>query len=456
MTAFTWTASAFTHILYDMLNPEKGTMVATFLGPNKVPEWFRAGTNGKRVFIVAERFFCLPLLQQIFLLAHEVGHPACGHIIAAAYYRQKGFIEVGMKKFPFNDMLANFAQDYVLNDMLIESRIGEFIEGGCWDKTIGTYKDSWIDVYEKLYHECEKQRGKTQDGDGKPVDPDKGDDGKSDDGKGPPTRKDPKGRPQHVMDAHMEFGSGEPDPNNPGGSDDADTVDLDGPPMNEATYQDEMRKTQQAVASAMELARQRGTLPAAFEMMCQKVLEPVVDWTEHVRSLLARKLGSGGYDYRRPDRRLIVRDIIVPGRSGYGANVVIVGADSSGSIHAVPLLVDRWMGECGGMMEDVRPREIHVVWCDAKSQRVDILTDPSDVAAMVVRGSKGGGGTDFRPVFQYAAELNQEIDCMVYLTDGDGTFPKHAPKFPVVWGDISGDPSKYPFGDVVNIPVPRR
>jgi hypothetical protein len=49
---------------------------------------------------------------------------------------------------PYNDMLANIAQDLIINDMLIQSRIGQFVEGGLHDPTIATYKDSWVDVYE--------------------------------------------------------------------------------------------------------------------------------------------------------------------------------------------------------------------------------------------------------------------------------------------------------------------
>ena len=470
LTVFSWTASALTHVLYDMLNPDKGHMVATFLGESKVPSWLRAATNGKRVFIVRDRFFPLAIQQRIFLLAHEVGHPMLGHIVASAYYRQQGFIQIGLKRLEWDEMLANMAQDFVINDMLIDSRIGEYIEGGCWDQSIATFRDSWIDVYEKLLIEQENKPkpppankckdGEESEGGGEGENDNDNDNDKPDD-KPPPQRPGPKGNLQQNMDGHMDFGSGEPDPNSGGSQDDPadEHVDLgleDQPPMTEAQYKDEMNRVQQAVSSALELARQRGTLPAAFEVMCKEVLDPVVDWTDHIKGLFARKLGSGGYDFRRPDRRLIVRDIIVPGRSGYGANVVIIGADSSGSIHSVPLLIDRWMGECGGIMEEVQPREVHVVWCDAELQRVDVLTDPGDVAAMTAKGSKGGGGTDFRPVFKYAEELGVEIDCMAYLTDGDGTFPDRAPRFPVIWGDISGNASKYPFGDVVNIPVPKR
>jgi len=442
LTLFSWDACAFTHCLYDLLNPDGGRAVATFLGTTKVPEWFIAGTNGKRLFLVAERFFAIDLKRRIFVLAHEVCHPMLGHVVASQYYRQKGYIEVGFKKMPWNDMIAGFAQDFVINDMLIESRIGTFLETGLHDKKIGTYQDSWIDVYERLLKECKKNQGMggdVLDQDGEP-DPNA------------PPQKPTRGKGQQ-FDFHMPFGEGEKKPGNEG---DDEHAELMGPdePITQEEMQREMEKAQQAAAAGVELARSRGQLPLALEKFAEQVLEPVIDWTEHLKSNFHRRLGTGGYDFRRPDRRLITRSIIAPGRSGFGCDTVILGADSSGSIYAVPKLIERWMGECSGVMEDVRPREIHVVWCDAKVQRVDILTDPADVQAMFYRGAKGGGGTKFWPVFEYAASLGRLIDCMAYLTDGDGEFPDEPPPYPVIWGDISGSPEKYPFGDVVNIPVP--
>jgi predicted metal-dependent peptidase len=435
LTLFSWDAPAFTHVLYDMLNPEGGRAVATFLGPNKVPFWFLAGTNGKRLFIVPERFFALDLKRRIFILAHEVSHPMLGHIASSQYYRQRGKIELGFKNLPWSDEISNFAQDYVINDMLIESRIGTFVEDGLHDKKIGTYKDSWIDVYERLLKEARKERNDI----GNPF---------SGDNNVPGTRKG-----KHQFDFHMGFGEGEPAP----GSEEGDEkVEVTGPdtPMTQEQLQRELQKGQQAAAAGIELARARGRLPASLEMFAEKVMEPAVDWSDVLKAQFHRKLGTGGYDFRRPDRRLITRNIIAPGRSGFRCDVVVFGADSSGSIYSVPHLISRWMAECSGAMEEARPREIHVVWCDAKVQRVDILTDPSDLAAMFYKGAKGGGGTSFVPVFEYALGLDHPVDCMAYLTDGDGTFPKEAPPFPVIWGDISGNAEKYPFGDVVPIPVP--
>jgi predicted metal-dependent peptidase len=434
LTLFSWDAPAFTHILYDMLNPDGGRAVATFLGPNKVPSWFIAGTNGKRLFLIAERFFDLDLKRRIFILAHEVAHPMLGHIVSSSYYRQRGYIQVGFKKLAYNHMLANWAQDFVINDMLVQSRIGTFVEGGCLDDKIGGYKDSWIDVYERLLKEC-KRNGSMPEDEGE--------------GSGnQQTRRSSKGRQQGSFDFHAGLGEGEPDPND-------EHVEL-GPdePVSEQQLQDELERARQAAAAAVELARARGKLPAALEMMAEKVLEPVIDWSDHLKSQFARKLGTGGYDFRRPDRRLITRNIIAPGRVGFRAETIIMGADSSGSIYAVPHLISRWMAECSGVLEDVRPREIHVVWCDAEIKRVDIIEDAQDLARMFYKGAKGGGGTDFTPVFEYADNLNREIDCMAYLTDGDGTFPNWKPRYPVIWGSILRKPEHFPFGDVVMIPVP--
>lgn len=48
--------------------------------------------------------------------------------------------------------------------------------------------------------------------------------------------------------------------------------------------------------------------------------------------------------------------------------------------------------------------------------------------------------------------MGLEPDALVYLTDGHGTFPTQAPSYPVLWGNITPN-YKYPFGDVVDIPL---
>jgi predicted metal-dependent peptidase len=142
---------------------------------------------------------------------------------------------------------------------------------------------------------------------------------------------------------------------------------------------------------------------------------------------------------------------VAPGRSGHGAGTIVLGLDTSGSIFGDPTLINRWMAELTGILQDVRPREIHVVECDAAVQRATVMTDESDI--MELKVMKGGGGTDFNPVFNYVEEEGLTPDCLLYLTDGYGGFPSEAPRYAVIWGNISGKDASYPFGDVVDVPT---
>ncbi|MCK7576982.1 MAG: VWA-like domain-containing protein [Chromatiales bacterium] len=49
------------------------------------------------------------------------------------------------------------------------------------------------------------------------------------------------------------------------------------------------------------------------------------------------------------------------------------------------------------------------------------------------RQFEGGGGTDFRPPFDWAANQDRSPDLVVYFTDAEGEFPAHEPAFPVLW-----------------------
>jgi predicted metal-dependent peptidase len=211
---------------------------------------------------------------------------------------------------------------------------------------------------------------------------------------------------------------------------------------------------QQAVAAGMAVAKAQGKLPSALELVFGEILEPTISWKDHIRALFARRVGSGGYDWRKPDRRLIVRDIVAPGRSGHGARLVVVGGDNSGSIYSDKTLLGRWLGEIGGILEDVNPEQIILIWCDAKVHEVDEITDPTELQHIQKRGSTGGGGTSFVPVFQWIEDNHLKPDVLVYLTDMMGTFPAEEPSYPVIWGSISS-PEQHPapFGDLVFIPT---
>ena len=45
----------------------------------------------------------------------------------------------------------------------------------------------------------------------------------------------------------------------------------------------------------------------------------------------------------------------------------------------------------------------------------------------------GGGGTSFKPAFEWMDRAQLHPDLVVYFTDAEGDFPVHEPHCPVIW-----------------------
>lgn len=411
--ALVWHAPAFTHLLFTMMNKNGNEHVAYFVAnvppedPKHIPV---AATDGAHLLINPTTFFKYDLMERVFVVAHEVVHGMCGH---AELMQRLG--AAGKVQYPDGVTLAfdadclNRAMDYVVNDLLVESKIGKYNPEWLWDTTIATHKDDVLTAYRRIFQQ--KKSG----------------------GGGGQGTSQGNGKGQKSFDKHMQPGT---------------TTGQD-PAQAAANRNEQEWKT--ATAGAMAAARAQGKLPDALKRLMEEEVEPKVDWRDMVHGFFARKVGGGGYDWRKPDRRFIVRGIYAPARSGHGCGDIVIAGDSSGSI--TDKICNLWFGEMAGILEDLKPRRIILMWCDAEVHSVAELHDSTDLYHEKKKGAIGGGGTSFRPVFKEIQKLGLEPDALIYLTDGDGSFPSKAPAYPVLWGDISGRPQKYPWGDVVEIPV---
>lgn len=202
-----------------------------------------------------------------------------------------------------------------------------------------------------------------------------------------------------------------------------------------------------AVAAAETVAKAQGKLPAALERFFKTFLQPTVDWREALPAAVARSVGSDGYSWRRLDRKLILQDIAAPGRSKFFTDAIVIAVDTSGSIGQAE--IDTFFTEMRGILDDCRPRTVYVMWCDAKVHKVDMIEDSTEIDTLK---PKGGGGTDFRPVFDWLKKQSVIPDALVYFTDLMGTFPDRAPGYPVIWASTVKNGS-YPWGNVVDVPI---
>jgi predicted metal-dependent peptidase len=122
---------------------------------------------------------------------------------------------------------------------------------------------------------------------------------------------------------------------------------------------------------------------------------------------------------------------------------IVIAVDTSGSIGKREL--EQFAGEISAISEETQPEAVHVVYCDAAVQ-----SSQEFAASEPVRlEPRGGGGTDFRPVFEWVARTDIAPVCLIYLTDlCCHSFPEAA-DYPVLW--VTDSRRMAPFGETVRI-----
>ncbi len=197
---------------------------------------------------------------------------------------------------------------------------------------------------------------------------------------------------------------------------------------------------QQAVQQAAVLAQ--GTLPGSLARIVEQQREPRVDWKAVLRRFV-QQAAKADYSWTRPNRRYVAGGLYLPALRNEEVGVLAVAVDTSGSVDAV--LLAQFESEIQAIAEDVRPREIRVLYADARVCGTDTFQQGEPVKLK----PKGGGGTDFRPVFREIGDWDEPPVCVVYLTDMRGTFPSEPPEVPTLWV-TGGRARSAPFGEVVS------
>jgi predicted metal-dependent peptidase len=122
---------------------------------------------------------------------------------------------------------------------------------------------------------------------------------------------------------------------------------------------------------------------------------------------------------------------------------IVIAVDTSGSIGKREL--EQFAGEISAISEETQPEAIHVVYCDAAVQSAQEFRASEPVRLE----PKGGGGTDFRPTFEWVTENDVAPVCLIYLTDlCCDSFPD-PPEYPVLW--VTDSRTTAPFGETVRI-----
>lgn len=361
-----------------------------------------AATDGRVVYLNPDFLASLTLKERMFVLCHEVAHAMWMHMDRMKGYKD-GATPNGK---PFNPQLFNMAADYVINYLLHESGVGQMPQGNAAPLYDSQFTSAMTaeQVYNILYKQDEKK-------------PKQQSAGKSGQGSG-----------HGGFDQHLEP--------------DAPASGTPEAQLNEAQWK-------AAVAGALAVAKAVGKMPASLQRVVDSMLESKVPWQEILRLTLERKAGRGSHTWAKLNRRrLISQRVVMPGKRGFSAGPVVVAVDTSGSIGGPE--ITRFLSETQAIIDDLKPEVVYLVPCDAAVHTVTELHD-GDRLDSVKPPLKGGGGTDFRPVFDYINKLDLRSPTLVYFTDMMGTFPAAQPAYPVIW--CATTQRVGPFGTTIKVEV---
>lgn len=197
-----------------------------------------------------------------------------------------------------------------------------------------------------------------------------------------------------------------------------------------------------ATIQAAQAQRGRGTLPQSLKRFCPDLQEAKVDWRAMLRRF-ALDAARDDYSWSRPNRAYMSLGFILPSLYSESVRDITTVIDTSGSISAEILAA--FGGEISDIRNSCELKMLRSMYCDAAVNHVDEFEqhDHFEVAP------HGGGGTDFRPPFNWLQKRDITPTCLVYLTDGYGPFPAAPPPYPVLW--VMTTDVTPPWGECVRI-----
>lgn len=203
------------------------------------------------------------------------------------------------------------------------------------------------------------------------------------------------------------------------------------------------------VAAARVAEKSQGDMPEFAKRMLDKIANPPTPWHELLREFIT-KLKFDDFSWDRVDRIGFAKTgCIMPRMYNETLGEIVVFYDTSGSIGGPEL--SEFQAHANIILYDGKPSKLWVVPIDARVhddgvQEIEPYQFPFEFTAY------GGGGTDFRPAFDWIQEKGIEPECVIYLTDMCGSFPDVPPPYPVMWVSNSNI-QEAPFGTVVDIRV---
>jgi predicted metal-dependent peptidase len=349
-----------------------------------------AATDGRGFYYNVDFVNKLSTKKLEFLFAHEICHAIFDH-----------FGRLGSR----NPKLGNIAQDYAVNQILVDERIGEKITEVdiCYD---AKYRGmAWEEIYDQLMSESE-QIGMDQ------LMKQLGD----------------------LLDEHLKEGDGDDDEEGKDGR----------PKISKEDAQRLKDEIKQAMIQSAQAAG-AGKVPAGIQRMIKDLTEPKMDWREVLRMNI-QSIIRNDYSFTRVNRKSMHTGAILPGLMNDETVEVAVALDMSGSIGHED--AKAFLSEVKGIMDQYADYKIDL-WCFDTEIYNHVTISQDNDHEFNSYTPQGGGGTDFMANWEYMKEKDLQPKKFVMFTDGYPCGEWGDPDYVDTLFIVKGGRNESPFGQTV-------
>jgi predicted metal-dependent peptidase len=320
-----------------------------------------AATNGRNFYYNTEFVKQLSVKKLEFLFGHEILHCILDH-----------FGRLGSR----DARLANIAQDYAVNQILVDERIGERITEVqiCLDPK---YRGlSWEEIYDQLYEKAEK------------ID-----------------MEDLLKQLGQVLDDHLKEEEG------------AGSGDKDGKGNRPTISKEDAQKIRDEIKQAMvqaAAAAGAGRVPAGIQRMIKDLTEPKMNWRQLIQQEI-QSIVRNDYSFQRFNRKSAHSGAVLPGMREDVTIDVAISIDMSGSIGDDD--AQTFLSEVKGIMDQYTDFKINLWTFDTSIYGHREITH-DNAEDLLSYECQGGGGTDFEANWQWMKEQGIQPRKFIMFTDG--------------------------------------
>ena len=386
-----------------------------------------ACTDGTKVYFDIDFLSNLTNEEQIFVLGHEVYHCVLSHLVRLQsrdpqlfniatdkevnnLLKQDGLTSPANLLFPEGDEVGKNAE--MIYELLLKKMKKQAKKSNSEDKNDGSPNgssgdspsygngDSSSNKSKKLSGQFDRHQYRNQE--------DQAKDGTENDEEG-------SGSSNAVTDKWGEVG-----------------FDKDYSPSIPKDFADRMREA--VISSAQQVERQQGHLPAHIASIVKGLMKPEIKWQELLAQFVTKCIGCDR-KWLPPNRRHVYKKMYLPSRRSEKIKGTVI-FDTSGSCQGD---LKKFLSELVGLINSFGDYELNIIMADCEVDNYEKFDSNENP---IVIGDEnnfswifgGGGGTSFKPAFDYILDNQIDTDFIIYMTDGFGDCYDAAPiDVPTLW-----------------------